>query len=215
MGLESVSETVLDYQANGFNGRLGFGSHPALLVVDFVDAYLLPESPMYAGVEDARDSAVRIRDAARAAGIPVIYTVIEYVTPSEAGLFGRKVAGLSSMIIGSEAAAITEKLTPLPSESVIRKKYASSFYGTNLASDLTLLRRDSIIVIGLSTSGCVRATAVDAMQHGYIPLVVADAVGDRQDGPHRAALFDMDAKYADVVSERDVLEYLKALPANG
>ncbi|MFP7760188.1 isochorismatase family protein [Marisediminicola sp. LYQ134] len=206
--------TAHDYLENGFNGRLGFGERPALVVIDFVDAYLEPDSPLYAGVEIELESATRVLHAARAARIPVIYTVVEQETSGAGGgLFARKVSGLSTLAAGSPLGAIAAPLTPEPGESVVSKKYASSFFGTSLASDLTVLGRDSVILVGLSTSGCVRATAVDAMQHGFIPLVVREAVGDRRPEPHAAALFDLDAKYADVVSEADTLAHLGGLVA--
>ncbi|QHC58678.1 isochorismatase family protein [Rathayibacter sp. VKM Ac-2760] len=201
-----------DYLANGFNQRLGFGERPALIVIDFVDAYLKPESPLYAGVEDALASSTRVLHAARAAGIPIIYTVVEQDEGvAGGGIFARKVKGLATLATGSPLGAIAAPLAPQPGESILSKKYASSFFGTSLATDLTVLGRDSVILVGLSTSGCVRATAVDAMQHGFIPLVVREAVGDRRPEPHDAALFDLDAKYADVVSESETLDHLTAL----
>jgi maleamate amidohydrolase len=200
-----------NYLANGFNGRLGHGREPALLVVDFVEAYLDPTSPMYAAVENERDCGARILKAARDAGIPVLFTKVEFQDETDGGLFVRKIAGLKAMTQGSELGRITSALAPLQGEPVLRKKYASSFFGTTLASDLRLLGCDEVIIIGLSTSGCVRATAVDAMQHGFIAQIVADAVGDRHPAPHQAALFDLDAKYADVVSEAEILAYIQQI----
>lgn len=212
----TATETISaasDYAASGFGRRLGFGSRPALLVIDFVDAYLVPGSPLYAGVEKQLESATRVLTAARAAGIPVLYTVVELENgPTGGGVFARKAAGLELLAKGSPLGAIAEPLTPLPDEPIIAKKYASSFFGTSLSTDLTVLGCDSVLLTGLSTSGCVRATAVDACQHGFVPLVVRDAVGDRRSEPHDAALFDLDAKYADVVGEDEVLAYLAALP---
>lgn len=203
-----------DYAAAGFGRRLGFGRKPALIVIDFVDAYLVETSPLYAGVEDELASAARVLQSARAAGIPVLYTVVEQDTgPTGGGVFARKAAGLATLATGSPLGAIAEPLTPATGEPILSKKYASSFFGTSLATDLTVLGCDSVILVGLSTSGCVRATAVDACQHGFIPLVVRDAVGDRRAEPHEAALFDLDAKYADVVSEHDVVDYLAGLAA--
>lgn len=203
-----------DYAAAGFGQRLGFGKRPALIVIDFVDAYLVETSPLYAGVEDELASAARVLQSARAAGIPVLYTVVEQDTgPTGGGVFARKAAGLATLATGSPLGAIAEPLTPATGEPILSKKYASSFFGTSLATDLTVLGCDSVILVGLSTSGCVRATAVDACQHGFIPLVVRDAVGDRRAEPHEAALFDLDAKYADVVSEQDVVDYLAGLAA--
>lgn len=200
-----------DYLANGFNGRLGFGRAPALVVVDFVDAYLVAESPLYAGVEDALASAEQVLRASRAAEIPVIFTVVQHeASGAGGGLFARKVGGLSTLAAGSPLGAIAAPLAPVPGETVIAKKYASAFFGTSLASDLTVLGCDSVILVGLSTSGCIRATAVDAMQHGFIPIVVRQAVGDRHAAPHDAALFDLDAKYADVLDAPVVVAYLRA-----
>lgn len=215
--MTSTTETTAvsaasDYAASGFGRRLGFGSRPALLVIDFVDAYLVPGSPLYAGVEKQLESATRVLEAARAAGIPVLYTVVELESgPTGGGVFARKAAGLELLAKGSPLGAIAEPLTPQPGEPIIAKKYASSFFGTSLSTDLTVLGCDSVLLTGLSTSGCVRATAVDACQHGFIPLVVREAVGDRRPEPHDAALFDLDAKYADVVGEAEVLEYLTSL----
>ncbi|VXC17699.1 Isochorismatase [Pseudoclavibacter sp. 8L] len=204
-----------DYAAAGFGQRLGFGRRPALIVIDFVDAYLVESSPLYAGVEDELASAARVLHSARAAGIPVLYTVVEQDTgPTGGGVFARKAAGLATLATGSPLGAIAAPLTPQQGEPILSKKYASSFFGTSLATDLTVLGCDSVILVGLSTSGCVRATAVDACQHGFIPLVVRDAVGDRRSEPHEAALFDLDAKYADVVSEQDVVTYLAGLAAS-
>jgi maleamate amidohydrolase len=207
--------TADDYAANGFGQKLGFGARPALVIVDFVDAYLVPDSPLYAGVEKTLESATRVLEAARAAGIPVIYTVVELDPVGVgAGVFALKVKGLATLATGSPLGAIAAPLTPRENEPVISKRYASAFFGTTLATDLTVLGCDSVIITGLSTSGCIRATAVDTVQHGFIPLVVADAVGDRRPEPHAAALFDLDAKYADVVSEAEVLEYLLTWPAS-
>lgn len=204
-----------DYAAAGFGQRLGFGRRPALIVIDFVDAYLVESSPLYAGVEDELASAARVLHSARAASIPVLYTVVEQDTgPTGGGVFARKAAGLATLATGSPLGAIAAPLTPQQGEPILSKKYASSFFGTSLATDLTVLGCDSVILVGLSTSGCVRATAVDACQHGFIPLVVRDAVGDRRSEPHEAALFDLDAKYADVVSEQDVVTYLAGLAAS-
>jgi maleamate amidohydrolase len=202
-------ELTESYRDSGFNQRLGFGRSPALVVVDFVDAYLVESSPLYAGVEDALASATRILAQARQAGIPVIFTVVEHSeNGAGGGYFAKKVSALKFLAEGSPLGKIAEPLTPQPGEAILSKKYASAFFGTNLATDLRFLGCDSVILVGLSTSGCIRASAVDAMQHGFIPLVVREAVGDRHPAPHEASLFDLDAKYADVVSEKDTLDYL-------
>jgi len=203
-----------DYRSAGFKGRLGFGERPALIVVDFCDAYLVEGSPLYAGVEDARASCERVLGAARAAGIPIVITRVEYQPDgTDGGIFFRKVGALRCFVKGNPLAENPPSLKPLEGEIVVTKQYASAFFATSLAPTLTALGRDSLIITGVSTSGCVRATALDACQHGFIPLVVRDAVGDRDAKVHEANLFDLDAKYADVVTEAEVLEHLGSLEA--
>ena len=198
-----------DYRQAGFSNRLGFGDHPALVVVDFCQAYLDPGSPLYAGVEDARESCIRILAAARSAQIPVLHTRVEFQPGgADGGIFFRKVAALECFVRGNPLAEYGDGLEPANDEVVVVKQYASGFFGTSLASTLTSLGVDTLIITGVSTSGCVRATALDACQHGFVPIVVRDACGDRDQRVHEANLFDLDAKYADVVSEQDVLDFL-------
>ena len=204
------------YAASGFSRRLGFGRNAALVVVDFVKAYLTPGSPLYAGVETARDRAAILLMAARTAGIPVLHTRVAYAADgSDGGIFFRKVGALSVFAAGAdpELGSFDDALAPLPSEVVITKQYASAFFGTSLASTLTSRGIDTLLIAGVSTSGCIRATAVDACQHGFIPVVVSDAVGDRHESVHNANLFDLAAKYADVVSLDEVLVYLQPAAA--
>ena len=201
-----------DYRRAGFNNRLGFGSRPALVVIDFCRAYLDPQSPLYAGVEDARESCQRVLAAARAAGIPVLHTRVEFQPGgADGGVFFRKVGALQCFVRGNPLGAYGEGLAPATDEVVVVKQYASGFFGTHLASTLTSMGVDTLIHTGVSTSGCVRATAVDACQHGFVPVVVREACGDRDPRIHEANLFDLDAKYADVVSEQEVLDFLSAI----
>lgn len=200
-----------NYERGGFNKSLQPGSRPALLIIDFVDAYLNPASPLYAGVEQARDDAVRLLQASRAARIPIIHTNVVYQPGGrDGGVFFRKVPALSCFEAGAHPdwAAFAQGLEPLAGETIISKQYASAFFGTSLASTLTALGIDTVLIAGLSTSGCVRASAVDCCQHGFIPIVVREAVGDRAPGPHEANLFDLQAKYAEVMSLEVVLDYL-------
>ena len=200
---------VEDYRQAGFSNRLGFGQHPALVVVDFCQAYLDPDSPLYAGVEDARESCKRLLAAARTAQVPVLHTRVEFQPGgADGGIFFRKVGALECFVRGNPLGNYGEGLEPADDEVVVVKQYASGFFGTSLASTLTSLGTDTLIITGVSTSGCVRATALDACQHGFIPIVVRDACGDRDQRVHEANLFDLDAKYADVVSEQEVLDYL-------
>lgn len=194
-----------------FDGHLPFGRKPALLIVDFVVAYLDPASPLYAGVEDALASNERLLAAARKARIPVLFTNVEY-SPGGAngGVFYRKVPALKLFERGSPMGAFPASLQPKDGELVITKQYASSFFGTTLAATLTAMGVDTLLITGLSTSGCVRATALDACQHGFLPFVVREACGDRHPGPHEANLFDLQAKYAEVISETEAIAHISA-----
>jgi maleamate amidohydrolase len=195
--------------AGAFDGSLPFGSHPALIVIDMVEAYLQPGSPLYAGIEAAVESAVRLVATSRAAGIPVIFTNVEYAPGgADGGVFYRKVPALSVFQKGSPLGAFPAKLRPEGDDLVITKRYASAFFATHLAATLTALGVDTLMIAGVSTSGCVRATALDACQNGFLPFVVRDACGDRHAAPHEANLFDLQAKYAEVVSEARALELL-------
>ena len=145
-------------------------------------------------------------DAARRKGIPVVYTrVLYHASGADGGLFVRKVPALRRMVEGEPLADIVPELAPGPDDVVLIKQYASSFFGTSLAAMLTARGIDTLVITGCSTSGCVRATAVDAMQNGFRPIVPRECVGDRHDGPHEANLFDINAKYGDVVALKDVL----------
>ena len=195
-----------------FDGSLGFGARPALILVDFVQAYFDRNSPLYAGVEDALSSALRIRAAARKAGVPVFYTNVVYREGgADGGVFYRKVPALEVFVQGNPLGGWPEGLEPAEDETVISKQYPSAFFGTSLDATLTSSGIDTLIVTGLTTSGCIRATCVDAVSYGFIPIVVGDACGDRHASPHEANLFDMNAKYADVVDETAVIEYLQTL----
>lgn len=199
-----------DYRRAGFGGRLEPGERPALLVVDFVQAYLDRSSPLYAGVEAALASAARVLAAARAGGVPVAFTKVQYAPGgADGGLFYRKVPALEVFQAGSPLGELPGALAPRPGELVVTKQYASAFFGTSLAASLTALRVDTCVICGLTTSGCVRASAVDALQHGFVPLVVAEAVGDRDPHPHEANLFDLAAKYAEVVEVAWTCNYLR------
>jgi len=207
-----VSGDLEQNYKGAFDGSLGFGEAPALILVDFVEAYFAKDSPLYAGVEDALASALRVREAARTADIPVIYTNVVYQPGgADGGIFFRKVPALEAFVAGNPLGAWPAGLEPAADEIVISKQYPSAFFGTSLAAKLTALGMDTLIITGLTTSGCIRATCVDAMSSGFIPIVVADACGDRHEAPHEANLFDMNAKYADVVDEAAVIGYLNGL----
>ena len=204
-----MSDLAADYAKAGFGGHLPFGQRPALLIVDVCRAYLDPASPLYAGVEDALAANVTLAAAARAADVPVVFTRVRYSAGGrDGGLFYRKVPALEAYLDDNPLGDFDDALRPEGYEIVITKQYASAFFGTSLAASLTALGIDTLVISGFSTSGCVRATALDALQHGFIPYVVRDACGDRAAVPHDAALFDLQAKYAEVLDVIDVLPLL-------
>ena len=206
-----MSDALKESYAAAFGGRAGFGSSPALLLIDFVAAYFAKGSPLYAGVEEALASALRVRAAAHAAGVPVILTNVVYHPGGiDGGRFFEKVPALKLFEVGSPLGAWPAGLEPQAGEIVLSKQYPSAFFGTSLASTLTARGIDQVILTGLSTSGCVRASCIDAVSHGFRTAVVAEACGDRHPAPHKANLFDMGAKYADVVSEGEIMAYLNA-----
>ncbi len=201
-----------NYARAGYHHRLGFGRRPGLVLIDFVQAYFEPGSPLFAGVEACLASALRVLEAARGAGILRVYTNVVYRPGGiDGGIFHRKVPALSCMETGNPLGAWPEGVAPRDDELVVSKQYPSAFFGTSLASTLTSSGVDTLIITGITTSGCVRATCVDTVSHGFIPIVVRDAVGDRAEGPHEANLYDMSAKYADVISEGEVITYLHGL----
>ncbi len=209
-----MTENAADNYAGVYGNRIGFGKRPALVLIDFVEAYFDRECDLYADVEAELASAIRLVEVARQQGILVVYTKVEY-HPSgiDGGRFFEKTLPLRHLVAGSPMGAWAKGLAPADNELVVTKQYPSAFFATSLASTLTAQGIDSVILTGLTTSGCVRASCVDACSHGFIPIVVADACGDRHQAPQEANLFDMNAKYADVVSEAEAIEYLEGLSA--
>lgn len=207
-----MSEDLEENYRGAFDGSLGFGRTPALILIDFVEAYFDRSSPLYAGVESALASALRLRNAARSAGVPVFYTNVVYQPGgADGGVFFRKVPALAVFEAGNPLGDWPEGLEPAADEFVISKQYPSAFFGTSLAATLTANGIDTLVITGLTTSGCVRATCVDTVSHGFVPIVVADACGDRHPGPHDANLFDMNAKYADVVEEAAATAWFESM----
>jgi maleamate amidohydrolase len=196
-----------------FDGKVGYGRKPAVIVIDFTLAYTTPGSPFFAeGVVRAVRDTVPLLAAARAAGVLVIHTRVEYhPSGADGGWFVRKVPALRKMVAGEKLAQIDPAVAPLPDEVVLVKQYPSPFFGTPLAPMLAALGVDTLILAGCSTSGCVRAGALDGVQHGYRVIVPQECVGDRHDGPHDANLFDINAKYGDVVRRDEVVAYLTSV----
>ncbi len=196
-----------------FDGRIGFGRKPALLIVDFINAYTAPGSPLYApDVVTAVSETIDLLSLARQTAVPVIFTRVIYSRSGlDGGIFVQKVPLLRRMVEGEPLADIGPDLSPDPDDVIINKQYASAFFGTSLAAMLTSLGVDTLILTGCSTSGCVRATAVDGMQHGFRVIVPRQCVGDRHPEPHNANLFDIHSKYGDVVDKDEVMVYLQNL----
>ncbi|MBB3383252.1 MULTISPECIES: N-carbamoylsarcosine amidohydrolase [Rhizobium] len=199
-----------------WGNRIGFGQRPALVVIDFLKAYTIEGAPLYApGVVEAVAQTPALIASARASGIPVIHTRILYLAENcaDGGMWVKKSPVMKAMVEGNVLAEFCEGVEPAAGELVIVKQYASAFFGTSLASHLHAQGIDTVIMAGCSTSGCIRASAVDAVQHGFRAIVVRDCVGDRHPDPHNANLFDIDSKYGDVVSrEEAITEIAKVKP---
>lgn len=183
------------------------------MIVDFVKAYTTPSFPLYAEpVVEAVHQTVDLLNVAREKAIPVIFTQVFYnANGKDGGIFVKKVPILRKFVEGEPMTEIVRELAPVSSDIILKKQYASAFFGTNLASTLTALGVDTVILTGCSTSGCIRASAVDALQHGFRLIVPRECVGDRVQSVHDANLFDINAKYGDVLSKDKVLSYLKGL----
>jgi maleamate amidohydrolase len=199
-----------DYDAAGFNGSLPFGKSPAVIVIDVVMAYIDSTSSLYLGPNNALPELVRLTDAARAAGRPVFFTNISYAPGGqEGGMFYRKVPALKAFHAGSPLGAFPPELSPHEGDHVVSKFYPSAFFGTALAPMLHSMGIDTLLLTGYSTSGCVRASALDALCHGFAPYVVSDGCVDRDARPHEGNLFDMQAKMAEVVDTDRAIALLR------
>jgi maleamate amidohydrolase len=207
-----VTELDRDYAAAGFAQRLGWGTSPAVLLVDPALAYTSPDSPLFLRTGAAAAAAMEsLASAARAAAVPVVWTRVRYADEScgEAPLFAAKVPALKVFAEGNPLGGFAPPLSPAGAELVVVKHYASAFAGTSLAAWLASHGIDTLVIGGYSTSGCVRASALDALQHGFRPIVVREACADRDGGPHENNLFDLNAKYADVISLEEALPALQ------
>ncbi len=190
------------YDARGFGGRQRAGKRPAVVVVDFIEGFTNPESPLACDADAAIGATRQLLDAARAAEVPVIFTTVCYGDDDleRASAFIAKAPALATLRPGSAWVEVDARLAPRPEETVLVKLFASAFFGTHLDRMLREAGCDTVLVTGASTSGCVRATVVDALQYGYRVLVPRDGVADRALDAHNGSLLDIDAKYGDVVS---------------
>ncbi|WP_121743253.1 isochorismatase family protein [Natronorubrum halophilum] len=197
------------YDEDDFGTSVGLGDRPALLVIDLINAFTDPDTSLGSDVTGVLEQTDRLLERFREHDLPRYFTAVAFEESyGDAGRFIEKVPALRELQLGTEAVEVDDRVAPVGDERVILKKYASAFFGTDLQTELTTQGVDTLVLAGVTTSGCVRATAVDSLQHGYRTIVPADAVGDRADGPHLANLYDIDAKYGDVVTTDSVLEYL-------
>jgi len=205
------------FASRGFGNVIGFGQRPAVVVVDVINAFTDPTMPLGADLSPQVEAIRAVLPLARAAEIPVIFTSVAYEQEDlrDAGVWALKQTGVMSLRSGTAAVDVDDRLSRRSDEPLMVKKFASAFFGTDLASRLTSRAVDTVIITGCTTSGCVRATAVDALQHGFRPMVVREAVGDRSAQAHWQSLFDLEQKYADVVALEAVLAYLEELVISG
>jgi nicotinamidase-related amidase len=198
------------FRQRGFGRTIGFGEKPAVLVIDLIRAFTNPDLPLGAPLHDQIAQTVKILAAARNSHVPIFFTSVAYEAAdlADAGIWKIKMAGVMTLRTGTPEVEVDPALGRRPEEPVIFKKYASAFFGTDLLTRLNTLRVDTMILTGCTTSGCVRATAVDGLQNGFRVMVAHEAVGDRAQPAHEQSLFDLNAKYADVVSVDEVLSNL-------
>ena len=200
------------YRQRGLAGRVGFGERPALLIIDFIEAFTSTSSPLGSNLDEEVEATRRLLSLMRDRELPIHFTTTAYEEGfADAGVFIKKVPSLKILKLGDPMTHIDTRLKPKPGEHVWCKKYASAFFGTALAASLTAAQVDTILIAGCTTSGCVRASAIDSCQNGFRTIVVRDAVGDRARAPHEANLFDIDSKYGDVVGIDDALDYIRLL----
>jgi len=206
--------------AGVFDGRLGFGNKSCVLVVDFVNAYVDPGSKLFCGdpeigVGAAIEATRPLLPLARAKGVEVIFTKVLYHKHGrDGGVFAQKVPVVRTFTADNPFSEIVSGLEVPDEDTVMVKQYPSAFFGTELASMLRASGVDTVILVGCSTSGCIRATALDAMQHGFRCIVPRECVGDRTRDVHESNLFDINAKNGDVVAVSEVVDYLKELPVS-
>nr|BAC00809.1 unnamed protein product [Rhodococcus sp. YK2] len=208
--VEEYERLRADFRAKGLGGRTGFGQRPALLVIDLIRGFTDTRSPLAGELDSQLQATQQLLADARDADVPVIFSTVAYDADlQEAGKWIRKIPSNSWLVEGSEWVELDERLGRRENEMLLVKKYASCFFGTDLAARLISRGVDTVILLGCTTSGCIRATAVDACSYGFHTVVVEEGVGDRAELPHLASLFDIDNKYGDVVSLEDASAYLQ------
>ena len=204
------------FKQRGFGIKMGFGERPALIIIDMLKGFTDAKMPLGANLDKELAAQKPLLDIAHERDIPVIFSTVIYNDHDlkDAGLWAIKMKGTLTLKAGTPAVEIDPRLDMRKTDSLLVKKYASCFFGTDLVPRLMNQRVDTLIITGCTTSGCVRATAVDAVQNGFRPMVVREAVGDRSAAAHEQSLFDLNAKYADVVSLDETLQYMKTVGHN-
>ena len=199
------------FEQRKFGQELTFGDNPVLLIVDMMVGFTDPSYDLGAEMDKTIADIQKLREAAHASDMPVlhVYSAFEQSDIDNEVLWIRKQGGASDLIVGSDAVDFNERLTPADDEYTMRKRYASAFFATNLVGRLNVFGADSVVVAGCTTSGCVRATAIDAVQYGYVPVIPAGAVGDRDKHAHEQNLLDLEMKYAEVVETETARSYLE------
>lgn len=199
-------------QRRGFGNRVGFGRKPALLVVDFSRSFTSPASSLGADMAAEIGEANRLIRAACAAGAPIFLSTIAYHDPvGEAGVWAAKIHGLRDLVLGTDGVEQDPRVERTPGDRIVVKRFASCFFGTSLADDLRRDGIDTLIIAGCTTSGCVRASAVDACQHGFRTIVAREATADRLRDAHEQSLVDIDLKYGDVLPVDAILSAFSSL----
>ena len=203
-------DAVERYRRAGIGEPVRRGCRPAVLVVDFNVGFTDPTCQIGADLHAEVGAAARLVETVRRVRVPILFTTIVF-EPGETTAWLRKAPGFGALRRGTRLVELDGRLERREDEPLLEKRGASAFFGTDLVARLVGDAVDTLVICGATTSGCVRATAVDAVQYGYPTLVVADCVGDRAQAPHEASLFDIQAKYGDVVGIEDVLGYLKGV----
>ncbi len=198
------------FKSRGFGLKMGFGQRPALMVIDLIKAFTDSNRPLGANLDAQIEATQALLQVAHARDIPIFFSTVRYddADIGDAGIWKLKQKGAVDLAADTNGHEIDERLDKRKTDSILLKKYASCFFGTDLVPRLTSRGVDTLIIAGCTTSGCVRATAVDSVQNGFRPMVVREAVGDRSQAAHDQSLFDLNAKYADVVSLEETLHYL-------
>jgi nicotinamidase-related amidase len=207
--MDRFQESMEMYKQRGFSQRVGFGKSPAIIVVDFINAFTDDSYKLGGNYDQQIERLIPLLEKGREKKAPIIYTTTAY-HPSfkDGGVFIKKVPALKELVLGTPAVEVDARIEPQKEDYLITKKYASSFFGTSLSSLLTSLEVDTLIITGCTTSGCIRATVIDANQNGYRPIIPMECTGDRTNLLHENNLFDMDAKYGDVTETSSVIDYL-------